>query len=51
MKDFRKLMVREKAHQLTLAIYQVTAAFPSEETYGLTVTDAPCGSVHPIEYS
>src|SRR6266481_1847132 len=36
MKDFRKLMVWEKAHQLTLAIYQVTAAFPSEETYGLT---------------
>src|SRR5438093_3248069 len=36
MKDFRKLMVWEKAHQLTLSIYQVTAAFPSEETYGLT---------------
>ena len=36
MKDFRKLLVWEKAHQLTLAVYQVTAAFPSEETYGLT---------------
>ena len=36
MKDFRKLMVWEKAHQLTLAIYHVTAVFPSEETYGLT---------------
>ena len=36
MKDFRKLVVWEKAHQLTLAIYQVTAAFPSGETYGLT---------------
>jgi four helix bundle protein len=36
VKDFRKLLVWEKAHQLTLAIYQVTAAFPSAETYGLT---------------
>ena len=36
MKDFRKLLVWEKAHQLTLGIYQVTAAFPSAETYGLT---------------
>ena len=36
MKDFRKLLVWEKAHQLTLTIYHVTAAFPSEETYGLT---------------
>ena len=36
MKDFRKLLVWEKAHQLTLSIYNVTAAFPSEETYGLT---------------
>ena len=25
-----------KAHQLTLAIYQVTSAFPSGEIYGLT---------------
>ena len=36
VKDFRKLLVWEKAHQLTLAIYQVTAVFPSAETYGLT---------------
>jgi four helix bundle protein len=36
VKDFRKLLVWEKAHQMTLAIYQVTAAFPSEQTYGLT---------------
>ena len=36
MKDFRKLLVWEKAHQLTLSIYHVTATFPSEETYGLT---------------
>ena len=36
MKDFRKLLAWEKGHQLTLAIYHVTAAFPSHETYGLT---------------
>ena len=36
MKDFRKLVVWEKAHQLTQAIYRVTTRFPSEETYGLT---------------
>lgn len=36
MKDFRRLKVWEKAHQLTLAVYRTTAGFPREETYGLT---------------
>ena len=36
MKDFRELKVWEKAHQLTLAIYQATTKFPQEELYGLT---------------
>jgi len=36
MKDFRQLKVWEKAHQLTLAVYQVTASFPRDEIYGLT---------------
>lgn len=36
MKDFRKLKVWEKAHQFVLAVYQTTASFPREETYGLT---------------
>ena len=36
MKDFRQLKVWEKAHQLTLEIYRVTANFPRAETYGLT---------------
>ncbi|MCC7154522.1 MAG: four helix bundle protein [Bryobacterales bacterium] len=36
MKDFRELQVWQKAHQLTLAVYQVTAGFPREERYGLT---------------
>ena len=35
MKDFRKLLLWDKAHQLTLAIYHVTATLPREETYGL----------------
>ena len=36
MKDFRKLLVWEKAHKLTLEIYRVTSSFPREELYGLT---------------
>ena len=34
MKDFHELKVWQKAHQLTLAIYQITAMFPREELYG-----------------
>lgn len=36
MKDFHELKVWQKAHLLTLAVYQVTATFPREELYGLT---------------
>lgn len=36
MKDYRKLVVWEKAHKLVLFIYGVTKTFPSEERYGLT---------------
>jgi four helix bundle protein len=36
MQDFKKLKVWEKGHQLTLAIYKLTARFPKEELYGLT---------------
>ena len=36
MQDFRKLGVWKKAHRLTLAVYKFTAAFPTEERYGLT---------------
>jgi four helix bundle protein len=36
MKDFRKLLVWEKAHKLTQDIYGVTSQFPREELYGLT---------------
>lgn len=36
MKDFRNLAVWQKAHELTLEIYRVTAAFPREELFGIT---------------
>jgi four helix bundle protein len=36
MQDFRKLKVWQKAHQLTLAIYEASRRFPKEELYGLT---------------
>ena len=36
MKDFKKLKVWKKAHQLTREVYKATAAFPKEELYGLT---------------
>ena len=36
MRDFHKLKVWEKAHSLTLKIYQNTTNFPREELYGLT---------------
>lgn len=36
MKDFRDLKVWHKSHQLALHLYKATAAFPSEERFGLT---------------
>jgi four helix bundle protein len=36
MQDFRKLMVWQKAHELTLLAYNHTKDFPKEELYGLT---------------
>ena len=44
MKNFRQLKVWQKAHELTLAVYQVTASFPREELYGLTTQMRRCGS-------
>jgi four helix bundle protein len=35
MQDFRKLLVWQKAHQLTLEIYRKTRTFPKDELYGL----------------
>ena len=36
MKNFRKLDVWHKAHQLAVRIYKVTESFPAAEVYGLT---------------
>ena len=36
MQGFRNLNVWQKAHELTLAVYKVTARFPKEELYALT---------------
>jgi four helix bundle protein len=33
--DYKKLAVWQKAHQLTLGVYRITARFPKEEMYGL----------------
>jgi len=33
---FKKLKVWQKAHQLTLGVYQATRSFPREEVYGMT---------------
>lgn len=34
-KHFRELVVWQKSHQLVLAVYNMTQAFPSNEKYGL----------------
>ena len=36
MRDFHKLVIWEKSHQLTLDIYKLTQQFPKEELFGLT---------------
>ncbi len=35
IKDYRDLVVWQRAHKLVLAIYRVTRQFPAEEKYGL----------------
>jgi four helix bundle protein len=44
MKDFRRLVVWEKAHRLTLACYSATARFPREELYRLTSQVRRCSA-------
>ncbi|HEU4719824.1 MAG TPA: four helix bundle protein [Gemmatimonadaceae bacterium] len=36
MRDQRKLLVAQRARELALAVYRLTAVFPPEERYGLT---------------
>jgi four helix bundle protein len=35
-RTFKDLLVWQKAHQLTLAVYRLTAGFPKQEMFGLT---------------
>lgn len=35
MRDFRKLDVWQRAHSLTLSVYQATKGFPDHERFGL----------------
>ena len=35
MKNFRDLLVWEKAHHLTMKIYEATTAYPADERFGL----------------
>jgi four helix bundle protein len=36
MGDYQSLKVWEKAHEITLRVYQITTCFPDAERYGLT---------------
>ncbi len=36
MADYRKLEVWQRAHSLSLRVYQITRAFPNAERYGMT---------------
>lgn len=36
MRNFKELVIWQKAHSLCLKIYEVTAAFPKTEIYGIT---------------
>jgi four helix bundle protein len=36
MRDFRTIHVWEKAHRLTLELYEITKDFPADERFGLT---------------
>jgi len=47
MKNFHDLKVWQKAHLLTLAVYQATRGFPRDELYGLTSQLRRCSSSVP----
>ncbi len=36
MRNFRNLLVWQRGHELTLAVYDVSASFPTKEAYSLT---------------
>jgi four helix bundle protein len=47
VKDFRELKVWEKAHELTLGSYRLTANFPRHELFGLVSQIRRCSSSIP----
>lgn len=63
MQDFRNLQVWQKAHELALMTYRLTADFPREEVFGLrnslrkTSVDIPayiaegCGKTNDVEFA
>lgn len=44
MQDFTKLKVWQRAHEVTLAVYRLTADFPRSEAYGLVSQMRRCAS-------
>lgn len=36
MRDFKRLEIWKRSHELTLKIYQITKSFPKDELFGLT---------------
>ena len=44
MKDFRRLTVWEKAHELTPTVYRIMGMFPREEIYGITSQMRRCSA-------
>lgn len=47
VKSFEDLTVWQEAHQLTLEVYKLTAAFPGSEKYGITSQMRRCSSAIP----
>ena len=45
MGDYRSLKVWRKAHELTLAVYRVTEAYPSSELYELSQSRRAAASI------
>jgi four helix bundle protein len=37
VQDFHNLKAWQRAHAMTIAVYQVTAKFPQDERFGLTI--------------
>ena len=47
MKDFRKLKVWDRAHEMVLTLYKLTNSFPKSELFGLTSQIRRCSASIP----